>query len=136
MGRSAGTKARSTTAAETISESERASLYTTQKAASYLGYTPGGVRKLVSLKKLHPRKIGRCLLFSKEDLDYFNENLRMPRGRPIRPVRSKSLRIRRERGRQRVREYRMKQAAQRDVGTKAARGKQKRRPQKGPRAER
>src|SRR5688572_1606943 len=85
-----------------------ADLYSTEEAADYLGYSVGGIRKLASLKKLHPIKIGRDLQFFKKDLDEYNEKRRRPRGRPVEPIRSQRQRAVREQVRLRVRRYRAK----------------------------
>lgn len=101
-----------------ITEEMLAKLYSSPKAASYLGYSEGGLRKLVSLKKLHPTKVGHELRFFKSDLDYFNKHLRRPRGRPLRPAKYKMSEEERERTRLRVAQYRKKLRAKKKKAQK------------------
>lgn len=60
-------------------------LYGTKEAAEYLGLTIDGFKYHLRHKHLTGQKIGRTLVFTKEELDEFKKRRRPP-GRPAPPL--------------------------------------------------
>ena len=56
-------------------------LFSTKKAAEYLGMTRGGLWYHIQKKHIFPWKVGQSLVFTKAQLDEFNASRRPP-GRP------------------------------------------------------